>query len=252
MASYVFNKKVDSILIAAGGKKEEHVSWRRTQKWVEYDSEYLREFCGDGYYTEGPIEEIHDNFFAFLNGGIIVKRIGSGQAKIVSIVGDEIEVSTDELKSDIADLIDLFDTPELRKAIKAKELEEAAKAEEERRKEEEQEMERQQRQKKEEEVSPLAEQAFQLLYDGKKITYNARADGREVSVHWGWNKGQRKKTISLSKYSSFYGSESISFDIKEVVELDEVRKGFSSIDSTEWFPEGLEDLKGFYEYIIAH
>lgn len=251
MASYVFSKKVDATLIKAGGGKEETTRWISRTEWVDHESAYLRAFNGDGHWVD-KVEKVQKAYFTFMNGGVVIECLGSGKAKISSIIGDEMEVSTDELKSSIADFLDLFDTPELREALKAKELEEAAKAEEERRKEEELAMERQQRQKKKEEVSPLAEKAFQLLYDGKKITYKTKTDGREVRVHWGWDKSLRKKTISLSKYSNFYGSESIIFDIDEVVEFADIKKGFFSVDYTEWFPEGLKDLKGFYEYIIAH
>ena len=244
MAIYVFSKKVDAVLIQAGGKKEETTQWISKSEWVDYESSYLREFCGDGYWTD-KTKRVQKRFFTFIGGSVVIECLGVGKAKISSIVGDEMEVSTRELVTSIQDLLDLFDTAELRAALEAKELE--AKADKEA---EEREVKRKERQKKKEEIQPLAEQAFQLLYSGKKVAYEV-SGGKVVDVSWGWDRSMRKKTLSLSKASLLY-TESVTFDINEVVEFADIRKGFLSVDSTKWFPEGLEDLKGFYEYIIAH
>lgn len=255
--AYVFNKKIDSVLAAAGGQKVETVLYETVRDWIDYESDYLREFCGDGRYVE-KVEKIQRAFFTFVDGGIMMEAAGKGRVKISSIVGDEIEIEADAFKNSgsVKEILDLFDTPELRSALEEKAVQEEAKAERERKAKEEREAARRQEEANKAEMQAIAKQAFNCLHE-KKVVYNC--DGNEVHLSCSVNKAagwNEKRRITLTKSSPCYrdNDESVSFDINEVWKTTQIRPHeFSDpINIREWFPEGVTTLKEFYEYIISY
>ena len=114
----VFGGKVDQFLLSKGG---EIIRDSKTViEFVEYESDYLREFTQGG---ESHKKTTNWNAFSFGHGALKIRTNGKGAA-ILYTKTEEIPLTVEELQSELDEYLALFDD-EIKSHIKKLEAEEA-------------------------------------------------------------------------------------------------------------------------------